>query len=147
MTDDVRTSEDGKETRLLLAPLARAIPQARRIVRQTVTGRGWDELAEPAALLFTELAANAIRHSKAAPGEDAAPVAVTVRFDDGSLTVEVRNTGRTAEPITAPVQPPAADAENGRGLFLVEALATDWGSCCRNDGTVIWFALDRHSCV
>ncbi|MFE9045701.1 ATP-binding protein [Streptomyces sp. NPDC007818] len=140
---EVRSAEDENGMRLLFPPLPQAIPQARHLVQHAVTRRGWDELIEPVALLFTELAANAIQHSTPADGEPPMPVIVTVRFDHRSITVEVHNAGPAAEPITAPAQPPAPDAESGRGLFLVEALAADWGSRSHPDGTVIWFTLDR----
>ncbi|MFF9143956.1 ATP-binding protein [Streptomyces sp. NPDC014861] len=141
---DVRSAEDEDGMRLQFAPLPQAVPQARHLVQHAVTRRGWDELMEPVALLFTELAANAIQHSTSAGGETPVPVVVTVRFDHRSITVEVHNAGPAAEPIAAPAQPPTADAENGRGLFLVEALAADWGSRSHADGTVIWFTIDRH---
>jgi hypothetical protein len=33
------------------------------------------------------------------------------------------------------------DAEGGRGLALVDALASDWGTTTTDDGKIVWFEL------
>ena len=39
----------------------------------------------------------------------------------------------------------AADDEGGRGLYLVEQLATRWGSRPTPDGKAVWFEIPMHS--
>jgi hypothetical protein len=37
---------------------------------------------------------------------------------------------------------PDGETQGGRGLLLVDALATDWGSFARDTGKTVWFTLD-----
>ena len=85
-------------------------------------------------LLTGELVSNAVVHGPA--GE---PVRVAVRVDGPVVRVAVSDRGggtprvRHAEP-TAP---------SGRGMALVEALSTVWGSARMPDGgTTVWFEVD-----
>lgn len=86
--------------------------------------------AEPAVLLMNELIANALQH---APG--AVQVRMFLRF--GLLRCEVLDTHRT-RPLP---QSPAIDDEGGRGLQLVDALASRWGWVLADEGKVVWFDL------
>ncbi|MFC9287033.1 ATP-binding protein [Streptomyces sp. NPDC057052] len=81
---------------------------------------------ETLTLITDELCANAVRHGRV-PGRDF-HVRLTAEADDGRLRVEVSDT--RAENRPAVTAAPAAldpDAESGRGLLLVTALADDWG--------------------
>lgn len=71
-----------------------------------------------AAVLISELATNAVMHG-------AGTFEVSIGYDEaaGCLRVEVSD-GGAGEPRP---QHPDATSEHGRGLQLVEALATDWG--------------------
>ncbi|WP_326809452.1 ATP-binding protein [Streptomyces sp. NBC_01186] len=86
----------------------------------------WDvplAASEDAALVVAELAANAATHGRV-PGRN---FRLELRMsDDGTLRIEVADTRGDAHP---PAEPPEAadDAESGRGLLLVEALASRWG--------------------
>jgi anti-sigma regulatory factor (Ser/Thr protein kinase) len=94
-----------------------------------------------AALLLTELVTNACRHVRAAVGGevtmrchirgDVVPARLRVEVDDADATLP---TPRDAEP----------DAEGGRGLALVEALAAAWAAEPRpgGDGKTVWFELE-----
>jgi anti-sigma regulatory factor (Ser/Thr protein kinase) len=91
-----------------------------------------------AVLLVSEIFGNSVRHSgSGAPGET---VTVAVRAGDGIVRVEV--TDRTGLG-TPELRPAGRDAEGGRGLQLVTALATRWGWRRRGGRMVTWFEL-RH---
>jgi hypothetical protein len=64
---------------------------------------------------------------------------VSVRLLEDHVHVEVHDRVRS------PVRPqrPAATAESGRGLLLVETLARSWGSAPFADGTTVWFDVDH----
>ena len=51
------------------------------------------------------------------------------------------------DPTTRDLAPQPIDPtrERGRGLAIVEALATQWGVEPRHDGKTVWFALDLSS--
>jgi anti-sigma regulatory factor (Ser/Thr protein kinase) len=93
---------------------------------------------DDAALLVSELFGNSVRHSRSGgPGE---VVTVAVRAGDGVIRVEVADRGGPGAPEPQPAGP---DAEGGRGLQLVAALAARWGWRQRGGRTVTWFEL-RH---
>ncbi|OII61755.1 hypothetical protein BJP40_30540 [Streptomyces sp. CC53] len=80
--------------------------------------------AEAAVQIVAELAANAALHGRV-PGRDAL---LELRLADGGrvLRVEVTDTRGDRIPPARP-QPPAGDAESGRGLLIVDGLACRWG--------------------
>ncbi|MFF5722867.1 ATP-binding protein [[Kitasatospora] papulosa] len=85
------------------------------------------------ALVVAELAANAVLHGRV-PGRD---FALLLRYDDGrgAIRVELSDT-HPAQPSRAT---PAPDADHGRGLVLVDALATRWGVSTRvGPGKTVW---------
>ncbi|GGV78522.1 hypothetical protein GCM10010294_47600 [Streptomyces griseoloalbus] len=96
-----------------------AATQARRDIALALETWGLPHLSFAAEQIVTELVANAVEHT------DAATVGASItRTGEGSARIVVTDTSRTRP---TPVVPPA-DAEHGRGLLLVEALANDWGS-------------------
>lgn len=110
---------------VLLSPTQRGARLARLLATERL--RVWDlpyGVAETAAHLVAELAANAATHGRV-PGRD---FRLDLRTTDGdrTLRIEVTDTRGDRLPAVQP-QPPAADGESGRGLLLVEALADRWG--------------------
>ena len=82
-----------------------------------------EEAAENAVLLLSELATNSLAHSPSgAPG---GTFTVRAFFSPGRLRIEVRDNGPADFPL--PTAPPNPEAEHGRGLLLVDALAHHWG--------------------
>lgn len=79
--------------------------------------------ADTAVLLLSETFTNSVLHSRSSvPG---GTVEVTAELSSTRVRVEVTDAGApTAPPRPAPV---ALDAEHGRGLRLLAALAMDWG--------------------
>ncbi|MFE4058359.1 ATP-binding protein [Streptomyces sp. NPDC059096] len=115
---------------LQLPPDPRAPSIARGTVRHVVRAHGMGELADTAELLASELVTNAYRH---APG----PYALRVRtLEPHRLRVGVWDNDPEIPPpfngelLTPPVSGPATGAlpECGRGLWLVQLYADDWGA-------------------
>jgi anti-sigma regulatory factor (Ser/Thr protein kinase) len=104
-----------------------AAPAARQLLGRAC--RSWSvvELLEPAEVVTTELVANAVRH---ACGE----VQLTVSLHHGQLQISVGDDS----PVPPHPQAAAPCDEHGRGLQMVEALSTDWGTTCLGDGKVVW---------
>lgn len=109
---------------------ARWVGRLRRIAGAKLRVWGLAALVDDTQLLISELVTNALQHGthdrivfRLVIGTDA----LVVEVDDGSPGR--RPTVRTAD----------SDAENGRGLVLVDALATSWG--VSEDGTRTWCAL------
>jgi serine/threonine-protein kinase RsbW len=92
--------------------------------------------AQDAILLVSELATNAVMHTNS--GKDGA-FAVTVRRTDTMVRVEVSDAGSAHAPA---IHPDGMDHEAGRGLAIVEMIATRWGHHGSIRGRVVWFELD-----
>lgn len=115
----------------------RAVTISRRTLRLILTMHGLIRLADTAELLATELISNAVRHTKG-------PAALRVRWSAGVLRIGAWD----ADP--EPPEPPVpleqvAEAEDGRGLWLVRACADVWGwqplTRAGNRGKVVWCEL------
>ncbi|MGP2440189.1 ATP-binding protein [Streptomyces sp. JW3] len=92
------------------------------------------------ALIAGELSANAVQHGRV-PGRDF-HVRLAAEADGTRLRLEVSDTLGEHRPAVATAADP--DAESGRGLLLVAALADDWGVTDRRGGPgkTVWAVLD-----
>jgi anti-sigma regulatory factor (Ser/Thr protein kinase) len=104
---------------------------ARRFVVDELQSRGRDEhLVYEAALVVTELAANAVLHA-------GSPFVVTLAVGRGAVRISVHD-GSTVLP--APRRKELM-ALSGRGLRLVDVLADRWGVEVAIGGKVVWVEL------
>ncbi|MFH8237201.1 ATP-binding protein [Streptomyces sp. NPDC018321] len=101
-----------------LSPTPRGARLARLLATEQL--RSWGLPLDPARHLVAELASNAAAHGRV-PGRD---FRLTLYVVGATLRIEVTDT--RGEELPRP-QTPAPDAESGRGLLLVEALADRWG--------------------
>ena len=120
----------GRPGVLVCLPFApEAVPLARSIVGEQ-TGGAAPHLLDDAALLTSELVSNAVLH-----GDPPLLLAVTAEGD--AVTVEVTDASHAM-----PTLPPVAsrpDEARGRGLRIVEYLATAWGVERSETGKTVWF--------
>jgi GAF domain-containing protein/anti-sigma regulatory factor (Ser/Thr protein kinase) len=118
------------DVHLHLAGHLSEVARARRLTAELASQMHVD--VDDAALLVTELASNALRHG--GPGVD-----LWLRpLGEGGLRVELVD-GR-AGPLPR-ITRPDDDAEGGRGLLLVSALAREWGTERLSAGKRVWFEL------
>jgi anti-sigma regulatory factor (Ser/Thr protein kinase) len=103
---------------------------ARRFVRDTLHSWGLDEHTETATLLISELVTNAVLHAQSAP-EVILLTAGTV------LRVEVHD----QSPVLPARRHYGLQAGTGRGIVLVEEMASGWGAEPSGAGKVVWFEL------
>lgn len=81
---------------------------------------------ETAALLTSEVAANAARHGKE-------PIELSVTLEDRGLRVSVFDRG--------PGFDPGEEGLRGTGITLIETLSSDWGAHQTESGTEVWFRV------
>jgi two-component sensor histidine kinase len=104
----------------------------RRFVKDALDGC---PVADTIVLLADELATNALIHTRSGRG---GLFEVVVWSRPSSACVAVLDGGSGGQP-----SPAALDTvhESGRGLALVDALATQWGHAGGRDGRVTWFLV------
>jgi len=107
------------------------VQRARHLTAQRARVTGVD--AADAGLLVTELVTNALRHG--GPGVDL----WVRRLPAGGLRLEVVDGRGGSNP---QVQRPTDDAEGGRGLVIVQAVASRWGAQRLSAGKQVWCELD-----
>jgi hypothetical protein len=99
---------------------------ARKIMRSTLSGSD-DDVVEDAALLTSELVADAMMRPDTDPQ-------LLIDTRDGHIYVEVCDSGFTSQHV-----------ERVRlsewVLLMMNALASSWGIESRSDGRVVWFDL------
>lgn len=103
---------------VLLSPTPRGARLARLLATEQL--RAWGLPLDTAPQIVAELAANAATHGRV-PGRD---FRLTLYVVGGTLRIEVTDTRGDRHPRLAPTD---QDAESGRGLLLVDALADRWG--------------------
>ncbi|MFI0086981.1 ATP-binding protein [Streptomyces bobili] len=123
-----------------LSATPRGARLARHLAAEQLDTWGWPYATDAngtAALLVGELAANAVRHGRERDRDfrlrlTLYPADATRRSDmrrPDTLRIEVTDARPGDRPPAAgSLRPPAPDAESGRGLLLVEALSTHWGT-------------------
>ncbi|GGP00899.1 ATP-binding protein [Wenjunlia tyrosinilytica] len=119
------------------APRTQDVTAMRHRAARMLTRTGIaQDTADTAELLLGELLANAVRHCRTALS-DQPPVSLDISLDGARLTIGV------TDPDPRPPQPRPSHThdEGGRGLTLVDALATAWGCSTRPTSKTVWFTL------
>ncbi|WP_149547140.1 ATP-binding protein [Streptomyces marokkonensis] len=113
-----------------LSATARGARLARHLSAEQLASWGWpydSEANRTASLLVGELAANAAVHGHVR-GRDFR-LRLTLHPQDATLRIELTDARPERRPPTPGTLTPAGpDTESGRGLLLVEALASHWGT-------------------
>lgn len=124
-----------RRTASLAVPAEASAPgEARRWASRTLTDWGLDEdTLQTALLALNELTTNALLHARSGSR-------VELDLDDTRLLVLVTDAG-----LSTALAPQSAEPNElrGRGLALVEAISTAWGSERTSRGTTVWFEIAR----
>ena len=114
-----------------IPPVTGAAHRARSIVRETCERWGMPHLSASAVLVVSELVTNAVEHARTA-------AALQMRLRPRYLYLAVFD-GADTEPVPRHNRDP--EAVGGRGLHMVDLVATRWGHLPRPDGKVVWAAF------
>lgn len=122
---------------MLLPAWPRSAPFARHVVRERLAAWDMAELGDAAALITTELVANAVVHA-----QTLLHLTVVRAGDQVRVAVRDRGGGRAASDPDLPFE----SSLNGRGLALVESYARGWGVLpARRVGKTVWAVLHSPS--
>lgn len=118
-------------SRLTLPSVPRSVAEVRRFTVAICVDSGFGSICDTAALHVSEVATNALIHGSGDVRHHVEP-----RGD--RLHVEVADDA-DATPVLTDAGP---DAEGGRGMALIEALAAEWGVRREEPrGKTVWFEL------
>jgi serine phosphatase RsbU (regulator of sigma subunit)/anti-sigma regulatory factor (Ser/Thr protein kinase) len=127
-----RSESAHRRSEIELPALASSARRARRFIREFL------ELLEvPSAaiddveLVATELVTNSVMHARS-------EVKLSIEYTDRRVRLRVEDRSQV-RPV---VRSAAPDAATGRGLFIVEQLASQWGVDLHRDGKTVWVELD-----
>jgi anti-sigma regulatory factor (Ser/Thr protein kinase) len=126
---------DGPDTGfvvLAVPPVAESVAGVRRFANKVLSGWAIDpDVIADVVLVASELVTNAILHSRS-------PIELRLSRTSDRLVVAVHD-GTTAVPRRLQ---PNLDAEHGRGLQLVSAIAEQWGVRPTEHGKSVWCEVD-----
>jgi hypothetical protein len=117
---------------LELDPVVGAARQTREML--TAACDRWDraDLADPACIVVTEMVNNVVAHARTR-------MIVLLALRGPGLSVAVRDDSSTIPSFTGA---PAPTAYGGRGMLLIDSVATRWGNLPLDHGKVVWALLD-----
>lgn len=125
-------TQEGERARSRFPGRADQVPAARAFLREALASHAclWE-----AELVVSELATNALRHTKSGDGEGwllevcSTPEWVIITLTDAGAAD------------TPQAREPAIDAVSGRGLLIIDELATAWGYTRRRRQATVWVLL------
>lgn len=120
------------DARWQLEPLARSVPDARRQVRSTIAAWGLDAIVDTVVLLTSEVVTNAVLHARTD-----FTLRITRHGEDG-----VRVSVTDSSPVPPAMRARSDTATTGRGLRLLDELASEWRTEDANGGgKTVWFTV------
>lgn len=115
---------------LRLPSTAHAPAAARRFLGSALAGHVPAAVVDTVLLLGSELVTNAVQHTTG-------DIDIAVRQEHGRVRVDVSD--RSPHPPRLP--PRHVDTTAGRGLLIMQQLATTWGVTARPGGKTVWCTI------
>jgi anti-sigma regulatory factor (Ser/Thr protein kinase) len=107
-----------------------SVREGRRFLRHTLQDWRCEALTDTACLLASELLSNSVRHA-------CDPLRLRLRRTRDELHIEVCD----GSPVLPRARTAGPDEESGRGLALLDQLASTWGTLLAEEGKTVWFSL------
>ena len=115
--------------RIVLEPVSASVPKARRFVADQLTDLPQDTV-DVARLLVSELVTNAVLHART-------ELELRVDITDTAVSIQVAD----ANPVLPVVRNHGTDAGTGRGLRVLDRMASRWGTFSVDGGKIVWFEI------
>jgi hypothetical protein len=112
-----------------LEPVSASVPQARRFVADQLADLPANTV-DVARLLVSELVTNAVLHART-------KLSLTVDRGDTSVSIHVAD----SNPMLPVMRSHNTDAGTGRGLHVLDRMASRWGSHNVGGGKIVWFEI------
>ncbi|WP_329249141.1 ATP-binding protein [Actinoallomurus sp. NBC_01490] len=107
----------------------------RRLAAELLESGVYEDIADDAAVIVSELISNALRHARPLPSGD---IRVAWSRQGDLIQLAVSDGGAMTEPRRARA---TLSSLGGRGLGIVESLADGWGVHHDDGGTTVWATL------
>jgi anti-sigma regulatory factor (Ser/Thr protein kinase) len=107
----------------------------RRLAAELLESGVYDDIADDATVIISELISNALRHARPLPSGD---IRVAWSRQGDLIQLAVSDGGAMTEPRRARA---TLSSLGGRGLGIVESLADGWGVLHDEVGTTVWATL------
>jgi hypothetical protein len=117
----------------VLDPVVGAARRSRELVTEACARWDLPALAGPACIVVTEMVNNVVAHART-------DMSVLLGLHGGEMTVAVRDKSTVIPVFTG--SPVPVTSYGGRGLLLINSVASRWGSLALPGGKVVWAALD-----
>ncbi len=107
----------------------------RRLCAELAASGVYEETAEDATVILSELISNALRHARPLPSGE---IRVAWSWQGDVIRLAVSDGGAMTEPRRARA---TLSSLGGRGLGIVETLSDGWGVLHEDTGTTVWATL------
>lgn len=107
----------------------------KRLCAELLASGVYEEIADDAAVIISELISNALRHARPLPSGD---IRVSWSHEGDLIQLAVSDGGSMTEPRRTRA---ALSSLGGRGLSIVETLSDGWGVSHDDDSTTVWANL------
>jgi hypothetical protein len=115
-----------------LEPAVGAARRSRELVTEACARWELPDLAGPACIVITEMVNNVVAHART-------DMVVLLALQGATMTVAVRDRSPAVPRFSG--EPVPVTSYGGRGLLLIDSVATRWGCLPVPDGKVVWAAL------
>lgn len=115
-----------------MEPVIGAARRARELVTEACARWELRDLAGPACIVVTEMVNNVVAHAQTG-------MVVLLSLHGGSMTVAVRD--RSPDVPRFSGEPVPVTSYGGRGLLLIDSVASRWGCLPLPEGKVVWATL------
>jgi histidine kinase-like protein len=116
---------------LTLEPVVGAARRSREVITEACDRWDRSDLTGSACIVATEMVNNVVAHARTS-------MVVLLAVRNGGLAVAVRDESERVPSFTGA---PSPNAYGGRGMLLIDSVATRWGNLPLSHGKVVWALL------